>query len=163
MFNMSENKEIVLTREGMQKLKDEIEYLKTVKRPEVSEKIKIARGFGDLSENAEYDEAKKEQAEVEEKIQALEQQLKYARVLSDDEIMNDVVGLGSKVKLWDTEFEEEVEYALVSSTEADLSNNKLSQESPVGKALLGKKKDDTVTVTTPGGEVVFKILEITRQ
>ena len=140
MFNMSENKEIVLTREGMQKLKDEIEYLKTVKRPEVSEKIKIARGFGDLSENAEYDEAKKEQAEVEEKIQALEQQLKYARVLSDDEIMNDVVGLGSKVKLWDTEFEEEVEYALVSSTEADLSNNKLSQESPVGKALLGKKK-----------------------
>ena len=162
MFNMSENKEIVLTREGMQKLKDEIEYLKTVRRPEVSEKIKIARGFGDLSENAEYDEAKKEQAEVEEKIQSLEQQLKYARVLNDDEILNDVVGLGSKVKLWDTEFEEEVEYSIVSSTEADLANNKISQESPVGKALLGKKKDDVITVATPGGEVVFKILEITR-
>ncbi len=159
---MSENKEIVLTREGMQKLKDEIEYLKTVRRPEVSEKIKIARGFGDLSENAEYDEAKKEQAEVEEKIQSLEQQLKYARVLNDDEILNDVVGLGSKVKLWDTEFEEEVEYSIVSSTEADLANNKISQESPVGKALLGKKKDDVITVATPGGEVVFKILEITR-
>ncbi|MDY3928898.1 MAG: transcription elongation factor GreA [Clostridia bacterium] len=159
---MSENKEIVLTSEGMQKLKDELEYLRTVRRPEVSEKIKIARGFGDLSENAEYDEAKKEQAEVEEKIQALEQQLKYARVLNEDEIVNDVVGLGSKVKLWDAEYEEEVEYSIVSSTEADLSNNKLSQESPVGKALLGRKKDETVTVNTPGGEVVFKILEITR-
>ena len=88
--------------------------------------------------------------------------MKYARVLNDDEILNDVVGLGSKVKLWDTEFEEEVEYSIVSSTEADLANNKISQESPVGKALLGKKKDDVITVATPGGEVVFKILEITR-
>ena len=159
---MSENKEIILTNEGMQKLKDELEQLKTVRRPEVSEKIKIARGFGDLSENAEYDEAKKEQAEVEERIMTLEQMLKYARVLDESEIENDVVGLGSKVKLWDEEFEEEIEYWIVSTTEADPANNKLSQESPVGKALLGKKKDDLVTAVTPGGELSFKVLEISR-
>ncbi len=159
---MSENKEIILTGEGMQKLQDELEHLKLVRRPEVSEKIKIARGFGDLSENAEYDEAKKEQAEVEERIQTLEQMLKYARVLDESEIVSDVVGLGSKVKLWDEEFEEEVEYAIVSTTEADPMNNKLSQESPVGKALIGKKKDDSITVTTPGGDVTYKILDITR-
>ena len=160
---MSENKEIILTNEGMQKLKDELEQLKTVKRPEVSEKIKIARGFGDLSENAEYDEAKKEQAEVEERIMTLEQMLKYARVLDESEIEKGVVGLGSKVKLWDEEFEEEIEYSIVSTTEADPANNKLSQESPVGKALLGKKKGDKVTASTPGGEISFKILKISRQ
>lgn len=159
---MSENKEIILTNEGMQKLKDELEQLKTVRRPEVSEKIKIARGFGDLSENAEYDEAKKEQAEVEERIMALEQMLKYARVLDESEIEKGVVGLGSKVKLWDEEFEEEIEYSIVSTTEADPANNKLSQESPVGKALLGKKKGDKVTAVTPGGEISFKILKISR-
>ena len=159
---MSENKEIILTDEGMQKLKDELEQLKTVRRPEVSEKIKIARGFGDLSENAEYDEAKKEQAEVEERIMALEQMLKYARVLDKSEIEKGVVGLGSKVKLWDEEFEEEIEYSIVSTTEADPANNKLSQESPVGKALLGKKKGDKVVAVTPGGEISFKILKISR-
>lgn len=159
---MSENKEIILTNEGMQKLKDELEQLKTVRRPEVSEKIKIARGFGDLSENAEYDEAKKEQAEVEERIMTLEQMLKYARVLDESEIEKGVVGLGSKVKLWDEEFEEEIEYSIVSTTEADPANNKLSQESPVGKALLGKKKGDKVVAVTPGGEISFKILKISR-
>lgn len=159
---MSENKEIILTNEGMQKLKDELEQLKTVRRPEVSEKIKIARGFGDLSENAEYDEAKKEQAEVEERIMTLEQMLKYARVLDESEIEKGVVGLGSKVKLWDEEFEEEIEYSIVSTTEADPANNKLSQESPVGKALLGKKKGDKVTASTPGGDITFKILKISR-
>ena len=159
---MSEGKEIILTREGMQKLKDELEHLKVVRRPEVAEKIKIARGFGDLSENAEYDEAKKEQAELEERIQILESQLKYARVLDESEIASDVVGLGSKVKVWDEEFEEEVEYSIVSSTEADPMNYKLSQESPVGKALMGKKKDDIVTVTTPGGEEKYRIIDITR-
>lgn len=159
---MQDNKEIILTSEGMQKLKDDLEHLKVVRRPEISEKIKIARGFGDLSENAEYDEAKKEQAEVEEKIQSLEQMLKYARVLDESEIEKDVVGLGSKVKLWDEEFEEEVEYSIVSTTEADPINGKLSQESPVGKALMGKKKDDIVTVATPGGDANYKILDITR-
>ena len=159
---MSENKEIILTNEGMQKLKDELEQLKTVRRPEVSEKIKIARGFGDLSENAEYDEAKKEQAEVEERIMTLEQMLKYARVLDESEIEKGVVGLGSKVKLWDEEFEEEIEYSIVSTTEADPANNKLSQESPVGKALLGKKKGDKLTAATPGGDITFKILKISR-
>ena len=159
---MTEQKEIILTEEGMKKLQDELEHLKLVKRPEVSEKIKIARGFGDLSENAEYDEAKKEQAEVEERIQTLEQMLKYARVLDESEIASDVIGLGSKVTLWDEEFEEEVIYSIVSTTEADPMNNKLSVESPVGKALSGKKKDEIVTVMTPGGEVQYKILEITR-
>ncbi|MBQ3038691.1 MAG: transcription elongation factor GreA [Clostridia bacterium] len=159
---MTEKKEIILTGEGMQKLKDELEFLKTVRRPEVSEKIKIARGFGDLSENAEYDEAKKEQAEVEERVQVLEQMLKYARVLDESEIDNDTVGLGARVKLWDEEFEEEVEYFIVGTTEADPMNNKLSVESPVGKALTGKKKDDTVTVMTPGGEVIYKIIDISR-
>lgn len=159
---MLEKKEIILTVEGMQKLKDELDNLKIVKRAEVSEKIKIARGFGDLSENAEYDEAKKEQAEVEERIQTLEQMLKYARVLDESEINSDIVGLGSKVKLWDEEFEEEVEYHIVSTTEADPMLNKLSQESPVGKALMGKAKDDIVSVMTPGGEVTYKIIDITR-
>ena len=159
---MTEQKEIILTEDGMKKLQDELENLKLVRRPEVSEKIKIARGFGDLSENAEYDEAKKEQAEVEERIQTLEQMLKHARVLDESEIVNDVVGLGSKVTLWDEEFEEEVIYSIVSTTEADPMNNKLSLESPVGKALNGKKKDEIVTVVTPGGDVQYKILEITR-
>ena len=161
VFIMSE-KEIILTSEGMQKIKDELEYLTVVKRHEVSEKIKVARGFGDLSENAEYDEAKKEQAEVEEKIQILENQLKHARVLDESEIDNDVVGLGSKVRLWDEEYEEEIEYAIVSSTEADPMNNKLSSDCPVGKALMGKKVNDEVSVSTPGGEEKYKILEILR-
>lgn len=159
---MAEQKEIVLTNEGMQNLKDELENLKVVRRPEVSEKIKIARGFGDLSENAEYDEAKKEQAEVEERIQTLEQMLKYARVIDESEMKSNVIGLGSKVVLWDEEFEEEVEYSLVSTTEADPMNNKLSVESPVGKALIGKKKNNVVTVVTPGGEAKYKVLKVSR-
>lgn len=160
---MSENKEIVLTVEGMQKLKDELEHLKLVRRPEVSEKIKIARGFGDLSENAEYDEAKKEQAEVEERIMTLENMLKYARVIDESEIVADVINLGSKVTLWDEEFEEEVCYYIVGTTEADPVNNKLSMESPVGKALVGKRKDDVVTVSTPGGDATYKVIDVTRQ
>lgn len=116
---MAETKEIVLTEEGMQKLKDELEYLKTQKRKEVSEKIKQALSFGDLSENSEYDEAKNEQAEVEARINQIIYMLKYARVLDESEITLDEVSLGSKVKLWDVEFEEEIEYSIVSTTEAD--------------------------------------------
>ena len=159
---MSENKEIILTKEGMQKLKDELEFLKTTKRQEVAGKIKVARGFGDLSENAEYDEAKNEQAEVEARINTIIDMLKYARILDDSEIVADEVSLGSKVKIYDIEFDEEIEYTIVSTTEADPSSNKLSQESPVGKALIHGKVGDIVKAETPGGEVEFKILEISK-
>ena len=159
---MSENKEIILTKEGMQKLKDELEFLKTTKRQEVAAKIKVARGFGDLSENAEYDEAKNEQAEVEARINTIIDMLKYARILDDSEIVADEVSLGSKVKIYDIEFDEEIEYTIVSTTEADPSSNKLSQESPVGKALIHGKVGDIVKAETPGGEVEFKILEISK-
>ena len=159
---MTENKEIILTSDGMQKLKDELEYLKTVKRKEVSEKIKQALSFGDLSENSEYVEAKNEQAEVESRVNQIEHMLKFARVLSEHEIINDEVGLGSKVTLWDTEFEEEVTYSIVGTTEADPINNMLSQESPVGAALMRHKVGDVVEVNTPGGIAEFKILSIAR-
>ncbi len=159
---MAENKEIVLTQEGMQKLRDELEYLKTAKRQEVAAKIKVALGFGDLSENSEYDEAKNEQAEVEARINQITDMLKYARILDESEIVSDEVSLGSKVKILDVEFDEELEYTIVSTTEADSNNNKLSQESPVGKALMHGKVGDIVKAETPGGEVEFKILEISR-
>lgn len=159
---MAENKEIILTQEGMQKLKDELEFLKTTKRQEVAAKIKVALGFGDLSENSEYDEAKNEQAEVEARINHIIDMLKYARILDESEIVSDEVSLGSKVKILDVEFEEELEYTIVSTTEADPANNKLSQESPVGKALMRGKVGDIVKAETPGGEVEFKILEISR-
>lgn len=159
---MAENKEIILTQEGMQKLKDELEYLKTTKRQEVAAKIKVALGFGDLSENSEYDEAKNEQAEVEARINQIIDMLKYARILDESEIVADEVSLGSRVKILDVEFDEELEYTIVSTTEADPANNKLSQESPVGKALMHGKVGETVKAETPVGEVEFKILEISR-
>ena len=160
---MAEIKEIILaSNEGMKKLTDELDQLKTVRRPEVSEKIKIARGFGDLSENAEYDEAKKEQAEVEERILVLEDILKHARVIREDEITEGVVGLGSKVELLDIEFDETFEYSIVSTIEADPDDDKISVESPVGKSLLGKKADDIVKVDIPHGVVEYKILSVSR-
>ena len=163
MFSLADRKEIILaSNEGMKKLTDELEHLKLVRRPEVSEKIKIARGFGDLSENAEYDEAKKEQAEVEERILVLEDILKYARVVGHDEITDGVVGLGSRVGLVDIEFDETFEYSIVSTIEADPDNDKISIESPVGKALIGKKADETVKVDIPHGVVEYKILSVSR-
>lgn len=160
---MAEIKEIILaSNEGMKKLTDELDQLKTVRRPEVSEKIKIARGFGDLSENAEYDEAKKEQAEVEERILVLEDILKHARVIREDEITEGVVGLGSKVELLDIEFDETFEYSIVSTIEANPDDDKISVESPVGKSLLGKKADDIVKVDIPHGVVEYKILSVSR-
>ena len=160
---MAEIKEIILaSNEGMKKLTDELDQLKTVRRPEVSEKIKIARGFGDLSENAEYDEAKKEQAEVEERILVLEDILKHARVIREDEITDGVVGLGSRVELLDIEFDETFEYSIVSTIEADPDDDKISIESPVGKSLLGKKADDIVKVDIPHGVVEYKILSVSR-
>lgn len=159
---MAETKEFVLTKEGLAELENELEQLKTVTRKEVSEKIKQALSFGDLSENSEYDEAKNEQAEVEARINQIEYMLKYAHVIDEGEIKSDVVSPGSKVKLLDVEFDEELEYTIVGSAEADPSKNKLSYESPVGAAVLNHSVGEVVQANTPGGMAEFKILEITR-
>ena len=155
-------KEIVLTYEGLKAREEELEYLKTQKRKEISEKIKVALGFGDLSENAEYDEAKNEQAEVEMRILKLEKMLKNAKIIDNDDISTDVVTLGCKVKVLDIDFDEEMEYMIVGSTEANPNQNKLSDESPVGKALIGAKAGDTVSVESPNGEFQIKIISISR-
>lgn len=133
-----------------------------VRRKEVAEKIKQALAFGDLSENSEYDEAKNEQAQVEARIAQIEGMLKVARVVDNDSISTDAVSVGTRVKLLDVEFEEEEEYAIVGSSEADPSQNRLSYESPVGKALLGKKVGDVVEVEVPAGKIQFKVLDISR-
>ena len=130
-------KKVILTYEGLKKMEEELESLKTVRRKEVAEKIKEARGQGDLSENAEYDAAKEEQAEIESRIVLLEKMLRNAEVIDDDEVNNDIVSVGSIVKLYDFEFEEEVEYSIVGSAEADPMNGKISNESPVGLGLIG--------------------------
>jgi len=153
-------KEIILTDEGLKKLEEELEQLKTVKRKEIAEKIKEALSFGDLSENSEYDEAKNEQAFVEARILQLEATLKNVRVLDDDELNNEIISVGSKVLLKDIEFDEEVTYQIVGSTEADPANGKISDESPVGKALLGRKLGETVTVEAPIGEILYEVLGI---
>lgn len=159
---MAEAKELLMTAEGLAKIETELEELKVVRRKEVAEKIKQALAFGDLSENSEYDEAKNEQAQVEARIAQLEGMLKIARVVDDTAITTDAVNIGAKVKLLDVEFDEEETYSIVGPTESNPSENKLSYESPVGKALMGKKVGDTVDVQTPGGMVQFKILEIAR-
>ncbi len=156
-------KEVLMTYEGLKKLEDELEYLKTTKRKEISERIKIALGFGDLSENSEYDEAKNEQAQVEMRIVDLENTLRNVKVIDEDEIDNKVVQVGNKVKVYDMEFDEEVEYTLVGPTEVDIAENKISNESPIGAALLGKKKNDIAEAVVANGNVLkFKILKITR-
>ena len=155
-------KQVILTYERLKELEKELEYLKTEKRKEVSEKIKVARGFGDLSENAEYDEAKKEQGEVEVKIVNLEKMLKNAKVIDEDEIDTSKVVVGTKVKILDIDFEEETVYEIVGSTEANSLKGKISNESPVGKALIGTKVGDVITVETPAGSFQYKVLEIQR-
>lgn len=159
---MENNKQVTLTPEGLKKLEEEFEYLKTQKRKEVSEKIKVALGFGDLSENSEYDEAKNEQAMVEARIVKLENMLKNAVVIDENDIDLEKVNVGTKVKVYDAEFDEEVEYSIVGSTEADPTAFRISNESPVGRALMGKGIGDMVTVETPGGTVQYKILEINK-
>ncbi len=159
---MENAKEILMTKEGLEKLENELEELKVVRRKEVAEKIKQALAFGDLSENSEYDEAKNEQAQVEARIAQIEGMLKVARVVDDANISTDAVSVGTKVKLLDVEFEEEEEYAIVGSSEADPSQNRLSYESPVGKALLGRKVGEVVEVEVPAGKIQFKILDISR-
>ena len=155
-----EEKEVLLTQEGYDNLEKELEYLKTEKRSEISERIKVALGFGDLSENSEYDEAKNAQASNEIKIAELENKLRYAKIIDESEIDTKTVQVGNKVKVLDMEFDEEVEYTIVGSTEVDLSQNRISNESPIGAALLGAKKNQVVEAQTPGGVVKFKILAI---
>lgn len=156
------SKEVVISYKKLKELEAELEYLKTEKRKEVSEKIKVARGFGDLSENAEYDEAKKEQGEVEVKIVQLEKMLKSAKVIDEDEIDTSKVTLGTKVKIFDIDMEEEDEYEIVGSTEANPTENKISDESPLGIALLGAEPGATVTVKSPNGEYEVKVLSISK-
>jgi transcription elongation factor GreA len=156
------NKEIVLTYEGLKKLEEELDYLKSVKRIEVAEKIKQALAFGDLSENSEYDEAKNEQANVEIRIVQVENMLKNAKVIDDDDVHTDAVGVGTKVKLLDIEFNEEVEYHIVGSTEADPSQLKISNESPLGSGLIGKKVGEIAEVEAPDGVIKYKVLEISK-
>jgi transcription elongation factor GreA len=153
-------KEVILTPEGFEKLKHEIDELSTVKRREVAERIRIAREFGDIAENAEYDDAKNEQMLLEHRIATLEERLRDARVISKKDIAKDVVSIGSKVKLRDVAAKETVEYHIVGSAEANPAEHKLSNESPVGKAIIGHKKGETVEVSTPRGALKFKILEI---
>ncbi|WP_252239013.1 transcription elongation factor GreA [Clostridium sp. VAP51] len=159
---MSEPKQYVMTYEGVKKLEGELEYLKTVKRKEITEKIKVALGYGDLSENSEYDEAKNDQAFTEGKILQLENKLKNAVVVDESEIPKDIVSVGSKVKVKDYDFDEEVEYSIVGSAEADPMSFKISNESPVGNALVGKKIGDIVEVVVPDGVSKFEILDIKR-
>lgn len=155
-------KEILLTQEGYDNLEKELDYLKTEERAAIAERIRVALGFGDLSENSEYDEAKNAQAANETKIADLENKLRHAKIIADSEIDTKTVQIGNKVKVNDIEFDEEVEYTIVGSTEVDLSNNKISNESPIGAALLGAKKGQTVEANTPGGVIKFKILDITK-
>ena len=148
-----------VTEEGLQKLKDELEYLKVVKRKEVAEALKQAKAFGDLSENSEYDEAKNEQAEVERHIAEIEDILENIEIIKSTGKKNSVQ-VGSTVKVYDVEFDEEVTYTIVGSTESDPLENKISDESPIGKALLGAKPEDEVQAETPGGTLKMKVLKI---
>ena len=155
-------KKVVLTYEGLKKMEDELEELKTVRRKEVAEKIKEARGQGDLSENAEYDAAKDEQRDIEARIEQIEKILKNAEVVVEDEVDLDKISVGCVVKVLDVEYDEEEEFKLVGSSEANSLNGKISNESPVGKALIGARVGDTIKVETQAGEIEYKVLEIQR-
>ena len=157
-----EEKEVLLTQEGFENLEKELDYLKTEKRAEIAERIKVALGFGDLSENSEYDEAKSAQAANEDKIAELENKVRYAKIIDESEIDTKTVQVGNTVKLWDVDFEEEVCYTIVGSTEVDLLQNRISNESPIGMALLGSKKNQTVEVQAPAGVAKYKVLSITK-
>lgn len=155
-------KAIKITDDGLKKLQEELEYLKTSGRSEIAEKIKVARGYGDLSENSEYDEAKNEQAKIEARIVEIEAMLKNVEIISDIKGSAKTVMVGVKVKVLDVEYNEEFEYRIVGSTEADPRQNKISDESPVGKALLGKKAGQEVLVEAPAGEIKLKIISISK-
>jgi transcription elongation factor GreA len=153
-------KEVILTPEGHDRLKEEIQHLSTVKRREVAERIKQAREFGDIAENSEYDDAKNEQAMVEHRIATLQERLASARIVNKKEIPTGVVAVGTKVRLRDIDAKETIEYHIVGSAEANPAEQKLSNESPVGKAIMGHKKGETVEVSAPRGSLKFKIMDI---
>lgn len=155
-----EERNIVLTTDGYAKLEEELKYLKGPKKMEVAERIKIAREFGDLSENSEYDDAKNEQALLETRIQEIEGMLRVAKVVDDGDVSTRKVGIGTQVTVHDYEYDEDITYGIVGATEVDMKNNKISNESPVGKALIGAKKGDEVDVETPGGVMKYKVLSI---
>ncbi len=155
-----EEKEVILTQEGYNNLEKELNFLKTEKRADIAERIKVALGFGDLSENSEYDEAKNAQAENEVKIAELENKLRHAKIIDEKDIDTETVQIGNKVKVLDVEFDEKIEYTIVGSTEVNLVENKISNESPLGEALLGAKKNQTVEVNAPAGVMKYKILSI---
>jgi transcription elongation factor GreA len=162
MEEMDENKPVVLSPEGLAKLQEELDYLRNVKRKEVAERLKEARSYGDLSENSEYDDARNEQAFVEGRITMLENTLRNAVVITEEasNAHSDVVRLGSTVVLKDLEFGDLLEYSLVGTVEADPANNKISNESPVGKAIIGKKKGDVVEVEAPVGSIKYEIVDV---
>ncbi|HIV17989.1 MAG TPA: transcription elongation factor GreA [Candidatus Merdivicinus intestinigallinarum] len=153
-------KETLLTSEGLAKLENELEDLKTIRRKEVADKIKVAISFGDLSENSEYDEAKNEQAMIEARILQIEAMLKNVKILDSDSLDTETVSLGSRVRVLDTEFDEEETFQIVGSTEANPDQGRISDESPIGKNLLGHRVDDIVAIPVPNGTVTYKILEI---
>ncbi|MGO4548689.1 transcription elongation factor GreA [Paenibacillus sp. 2TAB23] len=154
------DKQIILTQEGLRKLEDELENLKSVKRREVAERIKVAIGYGDISENSEYEDAKNEQAFIEGRVLTLEKMLRNARIINNDDIDIDTVSIGSIVTVEDMEYGDTMEYSIVGTAEADPLQNKISNESPVGKAILGKKKGTVVEVSVPVGMIQYKILDI---
>ncbi len=153
-------KEVILTAEGYEKLKEEIELLRNDKRRDIAERIRVARDFGDIAENAEYDDAKNEQAMLEHKIMLLEERLLHARIIDAGDVDTSVVSIGSRVRLKDMDANETIEYHIVGSAEANPAEHKLSNESPVGKAIIGHKKGETVEVSAPRGSLKFKILDI---
>jgi len=154
------DKQIILTQEGLRKLEDELEHLKSVKRREVAERIKVAIGYGDISENSEYEDAKNEQAFIEGRVLTLEKMLRNARIINNDDIDIDTVSIGSIVTVEDMEYGDTMDYSIVGTAEADPLQNKISNESPVGKAILGKKKGIVVEVSVPVGIIQYKILDI---
>ena len=153
-------KEVLMTESGLKKYEAELEELKSVRRKEISEKIKVALSFGDLSENSEYDEAKNEQAIVEARISELEELLKNVKIIDEKELSTDAIHVGSRVVVMDITFDEKVEYQIVGSKEANPLEDRISDESPVGQALLGHKVGDVVEVEAPGGAVSYQVLEI---
>ena len=155
-------KQVFLTEQGLKKLEEELEQLKTEKRKEIAEKIKVALSFGDLSENSEYDEAKNEQAMVESRIATIEAMLKNVKLIDDEQLNTESVGLGSKIKVFDIEYNENITYQIVGSTEADPDSNIISDESPVGRAMLNHKVGDDIEVDAPSGTIKYKILEISK-
>ncbi|MHB1128236.1 MAG: transcription elongation factor GreA [Bacillota bacterium] len=157
---MADNKEVILTIQGLKKLEDELEFLKSVKRKDIAERIKQAIEFGDISENSEYEDAKNEQAFIEGRILTLEKKLRHARVIDDSEVLTDSVSIGCKVLLKDLEYGDEIEYVIVGSVEADPADSKISNESPVGKAILGQRIGSVVEVNVPVGKIKYEVMDI---